>query len=79
MFDALVAAVEVVDAIHHRFAFGGGVRFTIPNLPLGLYLSKGFTIQDGQVVWDRGELFRDPDDETSGLDLVLTINMDMMY
>jgi outer membrane protein insertion porin family len=63
----------------YRFAFGGGVRFTIPNLPLGLYLSKGFTIQDGQVVWDRGELFRDPDDETSGLDLVLTINMDMMY
>jgi outer membrane protein insertion porin family len=63
----------------YRFSMGGGVRFTIPNLPLGLYLSKGFTIQNGQVVWDGGELFRDPDDPTSGVDLVLTINMDMMY
>ncbi len=63
----------------YRFSYGGGIRFTMPNLPLGLYLSKGFTIQDGSIVWDEGELFKDPDKPNSGLDLVLTINMDLMY
>jgi outer membrane protein assembly factor BamA len=30
---------------------GVGLRFSIPQLPIRLYLAKGFQIKDGQVVW----------------------------
>jgi outer membrane protein insertion porin family len=33
------------------FSFGLGVRFTIPQFPIRLYLAKGFQIRNGQVVW----------------------------
>jgi outer membrane protein insertion porin family len=39
------------------FSFGLGIRFTIPQFPIRLYLSKGFQIRDGQVQWKpTGEL-----------------------
>ncbi|MGA2977672.1 MAG: outer membrane protein assembly factor BamA [Spirochaetia bacterium] len=33
------------------FSFGAGVRFTIPQLPIRLYLAKGFQIKNGVVDW----------------------------
>ncbi|MFP4179712.1 MAG: outer membrane protein assembly factor BamA, partial [Spirochaetaceae bacterium] len=30
----------------YRFSYGGGLRFTIPNLPLGLYLTRRFEIDE---------------------------------
>jgi len=64
---------------NYRFSYGAGIRFTIPNLPLGLYLTKLFRLDsEGKVQWEGGPIFSDPEDETKGLRLVLTINFDMM-
>jgi outer membrane protein insertion porin family len=38
------------------FSFGFGIRFTIPQFPIRLYLAKGFQIKNGQVVWKDGDL-----------------------
>jgi outer membrane protein insertion porin family len=38
------------------FSFGMGLRFTIPQFPIRLYLGKGFRIRDGLVVWKDGDL-----------------------
>jgi len=38
------------------FSFGMGLRFTIPQFPIRLYLGKGFRIRDGVVVWKDGDL-----------------------
>ncbi len=33
------------------FSTGFGIRFTIPQFPIRLYLAKGFQVQNGRVVW----------------------------
>ena len=33
------------------FSFGLGIRFTIPQFPIRLYLARGFQVQNGQVEW----------------------------
>jgi outer membrane protein assembly factor BamA len=33
------------------FSTGFGIRFTIPQFPIRLYLAKGFQIKNGFVVW----------------------------
>jgi outer membrane protein insertion porin family len=38
------------------FSFGMGLRFTIPQFPIRLYLGKGFRVRDGVVVWKDGDL-----------------------
>ena len=53
------------------FSFGGGIRFTIPGLPIGLYLTKRFKINDGSIEWEAGDIFTDADDPDSGMDLVI--------
>ncbi len=64
---------------NYYFSYGAGIRFTIPNLPLGLYLTKLFKLDsDGKVQWEGGPIFSDPDDPESGWRLVLTINIDLM-
>ena len=30
---------------------GFGIRFTIPQFPIRLYLAKGFQIKNGSLVW----------------------------
>jgi len=54
-----------------RFSFGGGLRFTIPQFPFRLSLAKRFRVQDGQVQWQEGSLFRNT--RMGGLDPVLSI------
>jgi len=64
---------------NYYFSYGAGIRFTIPNLPLGLYLTKLFKLDsDGNIENQGGPIFSDPDDPTSGMRLVLTINIDFM-
>lgn len=64
---------------NYYFSYGAGIRFTIPNLPLGLYLTKLFKLDsDGNIDRQGGPIFSDPDDPNSGMSLVLTINMDFM-
>ena len=53
------------------FSFGGGIRFTIPGLPIGLYLTKRFKVNDGAINWERGDIFTSADDPDSGMDLVI--------
>ncbi len=65
--------------VDYHFSYGAGMRFTIPNLPLGLYFTRLFSIDEsGKVIYEPGPLFSDPDDPTSGWRLVLTINIDLM-
>lgn len=40
-----------------RFSFGAGLRFTIPQFPIRLYLGKAFQVDEtGKVVWKDGDL-----------------------
>jgi outer membrane protein insertion porin family len=39
-----------------RFSFGGGIRFSIPQFPIRLYLAKRFRTVNGQVQWQDGDL-----------------------
>ncbi len=39
------------------FSFGAGLRFTIPQFPIRLYLGKAFQVDEfGKVVWKDGDL-----------------------
>jgi outer membrane protein insertion porin family len=42
------------------FSFGAGLRFTIPQFPIRLYLGKGFQVRDGVVEWKQGDIGTDP-------------------
>ena len=53
-----LASVTIED---FRFSFGAGLRFTIPQFPIRLYLGKAFQVQDGKVVWKQGDIGTDPD------------------
>ena len=55
-----------------RFSFGGGLRFAMPQFPLRLSIVKRFLVKDGEVEWQRGQLFSNNSRPTSGVDLVLS-------
>ncbi len=38
------------------YSFGAGLRFTIPQFPIRLYLGKGFQVKNGKVVWKPGDI-----------------------
>jgi outer membrane protein insertion porin family len=54
-----------------RFSFGGGVRFTLPQLPLRFSLAKRFRVLDGEFHWERGIIGAN-DNPGSGIDPVLS-------
>jgi outer membrane protein insertion porin family len=56
----------------YLFSFGGGLRLTIPGLPIGFYLAKRFKTVDGQVQWQRGNIFANEERESSGIDFVIS-------
>lgn len=58
------------------FGFGAGFRFTIRQFPFRIYLGKRFKVENGQVEWQKGNLFADPAEEDSGLDLIFAISLD---
>jgi outer membrane protein insertion porin family len=39
-----------------NFSFGAGIRFSIPQFPIRLYLAKRFKSENGRVVWQDGDL-----------------------
>ena len=60
------------------FTIGGGARFTIPQFPIRLYLTKRFRIDEsGAVQWQQGTLFNFRDRPTGGLDFVFAIGADL--
>jgi outer membrane protein insertion porin family len=48
-----MGSIEIDD---FRFSFGAGLRFTIPQFPIRLYLGKAFQVIDGAVAWKDGDL-----------------------
>ncbi|MCL2184502.1 MAG: outer membrane protein assembly factor BamA [Treponema sp.] len=58
-----------------RFSYGGGFRFTMPQFPIRLSLVKCFSIVDGNVKWEPGALFGDPNKPWLGMDLVMSFNL----
>ncbi|MFP4113230.1 MAG: outer membrane protein assembly factor BamA [Spirochaetota bacterium] len=66
------------------FGFGGGIRFTIPQFPIRLYLAKRFRFNDsGEIEWQEGDLFRfgdtDAPNYAGGLDFVFAIGTDLLF
>ena len=60
-FDAVAAYDQVAElkGMHiddFRFGFGGGLRFSIPQFPIRLYLAKRFKTTEGRVEWQQGPL-----------------------
>jgi outer membrane protein insertion porin family len=61
-FDAVAAYDAVADMKGRHiddflFSFGGGLRFSIPQFPIRLYLAKRFNTVGGVGQWQDGELF----------------------
>jgi outer membrane protein insertion porin family len=50
-----------------RYSIGGGLRFTIPQLPFRFLFTKRFKVVDGEVEWQNGGLFG-----KLGMDFVLS-------
>lgn len=60
------------------FTVGTGIRFTIPQFPIRLYLAKRFRFNEaGQIEWQRGDVFNFDDSPTGGLDFVFAIGADL--
>ncbi|MBN2860849.1 MAG: outer membrane protein assembly factor BamA [Sphaerochaetaceae bacterium] len=60
------------------FSAGLGIRLKVPGFPLGLYLVKNASIENGgDFVWDGGAIFGSADDPTKGLKLVLAITSNL--
>jgi outer membrane protein insertion porin family len=55
-----------------RFSFGGGFRFTIPQFPFRFIFAKRFKVVDGEVQWQRGNIWRNSSRENSGIDFVIS-------
>ena len=59
--DGVVATPEIDDLKgmtleDFKFSVGGGLRFTIPQFPIRLYLAKRFRFSDGKIVPEAGDL-----------------------
>lgn len=58
------------------FSFGSGIQLTIPNFPMGFYLVKRFKYDENNVFqWQSGDLFRNEERPTSGIDFVLSFTL----
>lgn len=55
------------------FGVGIGLRFTIPQFPIRLYLAKRFRVDDG-IQWQSGNIFGDPSRPGTGFDFVISLS-----
>jgi outer membrane protein insertion porin family len=55
-----------------RFSFGGGLRVTLPQLPIRLSIAKRFYFQDGEFKWQPGTLGGDESNPRKGVDFVFS-------
>jgi outer membrane protein insertion porin family len=69
------AALSVDDML---FSFGAGLRFTVPQFPIRLYLAKRFRIKNGQVEWQQGSILNPNDKAGGGIDFVLSFSTDFL-
>jgi len=60
------------DISNFKFTFGAGIRFTIPQFPIRLYIAKRFQVVNNQVQWEQGSLFNNGS-ATGGVDFVFSI------
>ena len=57
------------------YGIGAGIRFSLPQLPISLYLVRLFDIDDDNTVsWQTGELFNRDNLEGKGLRFVLSFS-----
>ncbi|MCL2792615.1 MAG: outer membrane protein assembly factor BamA [Spirochaetaceae bacterium] len=61
------AAIKKFGLDDFLFSLGGGLRLTIPGMPIGFYFVKRHRFEDGKVVWYDGPLFSN----SLGLDFVI--------
>lgn len=54
------------------FTFGGGLRLTIPGLPIGFYFAKRFKVENGVVKWQNGNIFNPNSVDGGGIDFVVS-------
>jgi outer membrane protein insertion porin family len=54
-----------------RFSFGGGIRITLPQMPLRFSLAKRFRVLDGEFHWERGIIWAN-ENPASGIDPVIS-------
>ncbi|MFW5800787.1 MAG: outer membrane protein assembly factor BamA [Spirochaeta sp.] len=79
-FDATYPYDELGDITSTSFqdglyGIGAGIRFSIPQLPISLYLARLFKIdEDGSIAWQRGELFNPDNESDKGLRFVLSFS-----
>ncbi|TVQ27000.1 MAG: outer membrane protein assembly factor BamA [Spirochaetaceae bacterium] len=60
------------------FSIGTGLRFTIPQFPIRIYLAKRFRFdENNQIEWQQGSLFNRDGRPTGGLDFVFAIGGDL--
>lgn len=59
------------------FTLGGGIRFTIPQFPVALYLAKRFTVDDTGIQWREGTYFNWNDKPAGGLDFVFAFSANL--
>jgi outer membrane protein insertion porin family len=57
------------------FTLGGGLRLTVPGIPIRFYLAKRFRILDGEVRWEEGR-FRLGDEHSFSFELIFAIGAD---
>lgn len=55
------------------FTMGAGLRFTIPQFPIRLYLGKRFSYDNDGIQWEPGDVFNNPDRPDSGLQFIFSL------
>ena len=61
------------------FSFGAGLRFTVPQFPIRLYLAKRFRLnQDWSVDWQTGSLLNPDNTPGGGIEFVLSFSTDFL-
>lgn len=72
------AEIGTIGPQNMLFTLGAGLRFTIPQFPIRLYLTKRFRLDEtGAVDWQEGRLFNFRDRPDGGLDFVFAIGADL--
>jgi outer membrane protein insertion porin family len=81
--DAVAGYEKVDDMVGHLhfpedflFSFGGGIRFSIPQFPIRLYLAKRFKMSGWVMEAQAGDLFTKKDRPLSGIDFVISLGGD---
>lgn len=68
------AQIGTLGPSNMMFGLGAGLRFTIPQFPIRVYLAKRFAIDaQGRLDMQQGTLFNYNDSPTGGLDFVFSI------